>query len=165
MAFTWATSAEADVQEPSSGLKLLGYVSGQKPTAGNFNWLFQQVADISGAFSLQFQAIGHLPSMIGADMGAELVVRPLTISAIRIICPNSPASGDIEVELFRVTPGGSPATLYTSNPLPVLACNGGYAAISSPNLPDVLSIAAGDLLIARIVAAPGDSVDLKVMVF
>ncbi len=41
--FTWATDAAADVSEPSASRKLLGYVAGLIPPAGQHNWLFQKL--------------------------------------------------------------------------------------------------------------------------
>lgn len=43
--FTWATDPGAVVVEPPSGLKALGWVPGDKPTAGNLNWLIKTLAE------------------------------------------------------------------------------------------------------------------------
>jgi hypothetical protein len=166
MAFTWATDPGADVQEPSSGRKALGYETGNKPPAGEFNWLFQQVANISGLVGYTFEGVGGLDSMVGLDMGQYLITSEFEIGAITVVCPQTPASGTIEFGLWKVTPGGAAVNLYTSNPLPALTCNGGYAAatIASGSLPNTTTIAAGDLLIVRLTAAPADARDILVSV-
>lgn len=119
-----------------------------------------------GPSSFNFEAVGQLSGMVGLDLDAHGMVSGFVITGILIVCPQTPASGTIEIELLKVSPGGSPTTLYTSNPLPTLTCNGGYALVSfsSPDLPDVTTLAAGEILIARITEAPEDAVDLKVMV-
>jgi hypothetical protein len=117
-----------------------------------------------GPSAFSFNGVGHLPAMIGYDLDAYPIVNGYVITGIQIMCPRTPASGSITVELLKCVPGGSPTTLYTSNPLPELACNGGYAVINSPNLPNITSLAAGEILIARLTGAPGGAFDLKVQV-
>src|SRR5690606_6355392 len=39
----WATGEDADIVEPSAGKKEYGWVQGEKPPAGYFNWLFSQL--------------------------------------------------------------------------------------------------------------------------
>lgn len=166
MAFSWATDPAAVVVEPPAGLKAKGYVAQQKPTAGNFNWLFQQVAAVSQRQALVFEGIGHLPGMIGYNLDEHVLVVDLTITGIVLMCPRSATSGTITVDLLKCAPGGAPTSLYSVNPKPTLTCNGGYAVatFSGADLPDITTLAAGEILIARITSAGGGSYDLKVMV-
>jgi hypothetical protein len=114
-----------------------------------------------------FEAVGNLAAMIGYDMGAQPAVGSFPIGGIVLLCPKSAASGTITVDLLKASAGGSPSTLYTSNPKPTITCNGGYAVAtySSPNLPNTTSLAAGEILIPRIVNAPNGCQGLKVMVY
>lgn len=116
---------------------------------------------------LEFEAIGDLVPLIGYDMDQVYLISDFSISRITIICPDSPAAGTIEVDLFKITAsGGSPVSLYSVNPLPTLTCNGGYAYVSyiTPNLPDDPDLVAGSLLLVRITDAPPFARGLKVMV-
>jgi hypothetical protein len=43
--FSWATSGSAVVVNPSSGLQSVGYITGNKPGAGNFNAVLKNIFD------------------------------------------------------------------------------------------------------------------------
>jgi hypothetical protein len=56
-------------------------------------------------------------------------------------------------------------SLYSVNPRPTLACNGGYAlaTFTDPDLPDIVTLAPGEILIARITGAPAGAIDLQII--
>lgn len=164
MAFTWATDPGAVVTAPSGARQLVGYVDGNKPPAGEFNWLFQQVANVSQRQAMTFQGVGSVQAMIDYYLDAIVCLTDTEITGIQITCRATPASGTVEVELFKATPGGSPTTLYTSSPLPTLTCNGGYASAASANLPDVTTVSASDLILAKVTNAPAGTYDVTVHV-
>lgn len=161
---SWATNGGSEVSEPSSARKAQGYDTGNAPPAGEFNWLIKQLAQVASEAALTSEAVGSLAACIGYDMDAIPILSDREITTIRLTCPDTPASGTIEVELFVVTPGGAVTSLYPTNPLPTLTCNGGYASATSANLPDTTSLTAGDLLICRITDAPSGAYGLKVQV-
>jgi hypothetical protein len=120
----------------------------------------------------RFLAIGDLHSIIGTKSGGreiDYIVLPAAfdIGAIDMLCPSSAASGNIEIDLLRVTSSGGAATsLYTSNTKPSLTLAGGvsFATFTGANLPNTTSLAAGTVLIVKLVSAPVGCEDLYVTV-
>lgn len=82
MAFTWATDPSAVVTAPSGARQLVGYVDRNKPPAGEFNWLFQQLGTVTGQIEAIDTDIGNLVTSIGdvAD-DLDLVKNPATTTA------------------------------------------------------------------------------------
>lgn len=79
MAFTWATDPGAVVTAPSGARQLVGYVDGNKPPAGEFNWLFQQLGTVTGELDALNIDLGGLETSIGdVEDGLDLVKNPAT---------------------------------------------------------------------------------------
>jgi hypothetical protein len=141
-------------------------VASEKPTAGNFNWLMQQVGNISQAQAFQFEAVGNLQAIGAANLGMYRVLVATTITAIALTCATTPASGTITIDILTCASGGTPTSLYSVNPKPTLTCNGGYASAVSANVPDTVALAVGDLLFVRLSGTPpAGAYDLQVAVY
>lgn len=121
----------------------------------------------------RFIAIGDLASILGTATGGRIidyVFVPVgfTISAIDVLCPDSPSSGTITIDILRATTtGGAFASLYTGvNTKPSLTCAGSasFATFTGSNLPDTTSIASGSVLAVKITAAPLGAHDLYVTI-
>jgi hypothetical protein len=96
-----------------------------------------------------------------------LVWAPFTIKAIDVICPITPASGSITIDIvYRATPGGELTSLYTNNSKPTIQCNGyaSWETFTGSNLPNTVQLAQGSILGFRIVSAPKDAQDLYITV-
>lgn len=118
----------------------------------------------------RFVAIGDLAAIVGSKSGGreiDYIILPAahTIAAIDIVCPSAAASGTITIDLLTVTTtGGSPTSLYTSNPKPTLTCAGGVSFVTSSSLPNTTSLSAGTVLVCKLVSAPVGCTDLYVSV-
>lgn len=116
-------------------------------------------------------AIGELSTFAEFASGTVcdyvVVWTPFTIKAIDVVCPITPASGTITIDLvYRATTGGPLTSLYTTNTKPSLSCNGyaSWATFTGNNLPNTTSLAQGSILGFRIISAPQDAQDLYITV-
>src|SRR5690606_19115525 len=66
----WGTGEDADIVEPPAGKKAQGWVQGEKPPAGFFNWLF----------SLLTRWIAWLADRIGDDGDGGITVKGMKSS-------------------------------------------------------------------------------------
>lgn len=115
--------------------------------------------------------IGELSTFVEFATGVVcdyvFVWAPFTIKAIDIICPITPATGEITIDLvYRATPGGELSSLYTNNSKPTIQCNGyaSWATFTGSSLPDTVQLAQNSILGFRIVSAPKDAQDLYITV-
>lgn len=117
-------------------------------------------------------AVGDLALIAATEEGGAiidyvLVTSDLTISAIDLLCPESPSSGAITIDVLRATTsGGAFSSIYTSNTKPSLTCagNASFATFTGSNLPNTTSIAAGSVLAVKLTAAPTGAQDLYVTI-
>lgn len=114
-------------------------------------------------------AMGDLAALSGSLFVCDYAVvwAPMTINSIDIVCPSTPASGSIVIDIvYRATPGGALSSLYTSNTKPSLSCNGyaSWATFTGANLPNTTSLAQGSIIGFTIVSAPAGCEDLYVTV-
>lgn len=116
-------------------------------------------------------AIGELSTFaeFGSGIICDYVVvwAPFTIKAIDVVCPITPVTGSIVIDIvYRDTPGGPLQSIYQSNSKPALSCNGyaSWATFSGANLPDTINLAQGSILGFRIISAPPNAQDLYVTV-
>jgi hypothetical protein len=114
-------------------------------------------------------AVGELSTV--ADFGGicdhAVVWAPMTINAIDVVCPDTPATGAIVIDIvYRATPGGPLTSRYNTNTKPSLSCNGyaNWATFAGSNLPDTTSLAQGAIIGFKIVSAPFGANDLYVTV-
>src|SRR5690606_38031427 len=88
----WATGEDADIVEPPAGKKAPGWVQGEKPPAGFFNWLF----------SLLTQWIAWLADRIGDDGAGGVTVKGIKSSTTnRIAGEYERADGDIAFQVSK----------------------------------------------------------------
>lgn len=114
-------------------------------------------------------AMGDLSALSGSIFVCDYAVvwAATTINAIDIVCPITPASGTIVIDIvYRATPGGALSSLYVNNTKPSLSCNGhaSWATFTGSNLPDTTSLAQGSIIGFTIVSAPAGCEDLYVTV-
>jgi hypothetical protein len=117
-------------------------------------------------------ALGDLAIIAATEAGGPVidylfVPSSFTITAIDMLCPVSPNTGSITIDLLVATYSGGPFTsLYTSNTKPTLTCvgNASFATFTGANLPNTPSIAAGSVLAVKLTAAPAGAQDLYVTI-
>ena len=113
--------------------------------------------------------VGELSTIVdyGGICDHAVVWAPMTINAIDVVCPETPTTGTIVIDiLYRATPGGPLTSLYTSNSKPSLSCNGyaSWATFAGSNLPNTTLLAQGAIIGFKIVSAPVGAKDLYVTV-
>jgi hypothetical protein len=117
--------------------------------------------------SAEFAAIGNLAPMAGMVIGRRYYQSGTTISRIEAVCPDTPASGTIQLDvLVQTTPGGALTSLYSTRAKPTITCNGGYAVAvqTGGTLPDTVTIPAGAVVVVKVISAPAGAIDLQVKI-
>jgi hypothetical protein len=135
-------------------------------------WDILSTVSVSSASLSRFTLMGDLAAAVGTTTGGPIidyvfVESGFTISAINMLCPVSPSSGNITIDILRATSsGGAFSSLYATNTKPSLTCagNASYQTFTGSNLPDIKTIAAGSVLAVRLTNAPLGASDLYVTI-
>lgn len=159
--------------KPPPSLQANGYAFEDVPTAENWNWFLSQLSALTNYANAvgspvapRFEFTGDLSFCIGVDDVLYIEVG-FPITEIAAFSRKTPASGSIQIDLLAASsPGGSLASLYSTNTKPSLVCTGAGASqvFTGLNLPNTTAIAEGSILALRILSAPRFADDLIVIV-
>jgi hypothetical protein len=116
----WASTGSADVVEPTSGKKDVGFVAGERPPAQYFNWLFELIYDWFAFLDTLFTSGGGLTATADSTITGALDVSQ-TVSFSGELSPASigasqtdyAPTGHADAFLFLLTASGA----YTINSL------------------------------------------------